>query len=223
LLLVLSRYRESSDDGLTWSDLGIIISANQPYDPNGVSMDIGAGELVTDPTDTYSYIYFPDRLVDGTIIFMSVARASIDELLGDAAHHRTPRFTKYYDGDWNEPGIGGKSSSVLPAELNYAGDANVVHSRYLKRYVAVLDDNHNISYAESRDGISWTSPILLHSTDPNIASGGDAVAVGDGGEPSSLGQRFYVYFTRYGNPSNPDVINPGRSGATVQRLTIMCK
>jgi hypothetical protein len=214
---------KSSDDGLTWSDLGIIISASQPYDPNGVSMDIGNGELVTDPTDTYFYIYFPDRLVDGTVIFMSVARSPIDELLRDAARYRSPRFTKYFDGDWHEPGIGGKSSSVLPSDLDYAGDANVVYSHHLKRYVAVFDDNQNISYAESHDGISWTSPILLHSTDPNIAFGGYAVAVGDGDEPSRLGQRFYIYFTTYGNPSNPNVTNPGWPGASVQRLTIACR
>jgi hypothetical protein len=215
---------KSSDDGLTWSDLGIIISANQPYEPNGDSMDIGEGDLVTDSTETYFYIYFPDRIVNGTSdTFMSVARAPIDELLADAARHRTPRFRKYNDGDWNEPGIGGKSSSVLPSNLDYAGDANVVYSRDLKRYVAVFDDTQNISYAESPDGIGWTSPNLLHSTDPNIAFGGYAVAVGDGDEPSRLGQRFYVYFTMYPNPANPNVTDPGWPGASVQRLTIACR
>jgi hypothetical protein len=162
--------------------------------------------------------------VNGTSdTFMSVARAPIDELLADAARHRTPRFRKYNDGDWNEPGIGGKSSSVLPSNLDYAGDANVVYSRYLKRYVAVFDDTQNISYAESPDGIGWTSPNLLHSTDPNIAFGGYAVAVGDGDEPSRLGQRFYVYFTMYPNPANPNVTDPGWPGASVQRLTIACR
>jgi hypothetical protein len=214
---------KSSDDGLTWSDLGIIVSANQPYDPNGISFDVGDGDLVTDPTETYFYVYFPDRLVDGTIIFMSVARAPIDELLRNAARHRTPRFTKYYNGDWNEPGMGGKSSSVLPAELNYAGDANVAYSRHLKRYAAVFDDTHRISYAESSDGIGWTSPILLYSTDPNIAGASSAVMVGEGDEPSRLGKQFYVYFTLSGNPSNPDVANPGWPGASVQRLTIACR
>jgi hypothetical protein len=215
---------KSSDDGLTWSDLGIIISANQPYQPDSDSFDVGNGGLVMDPTETYFYMYFPDRIVNGTSdTFMSVARAPIDELLRDAAHHRTPRFTKYYNGDWNEPGIGGKSSSVLPASLDYAGDANVVYSRHLKRYVAVFDDTANISYAESPDGICWTSPILLYASDPNIAGAGYAVAVGDGDNPSRLGQRFYIYFTTYGNPSNPNVTNPGWPGASVQRLTIACR
>jgi hypothetical protein len=152
---------------------------------------------------------------------LDINRSTPRHDLEDAARHHTPHFKKYYDGDWHEPGIGGKSSTVLPTELDYAGNADVVYSHYLKRYVAVFDDTANISYAESLDGISWTSPILVYASDPSIAGGGYAVAVGD--EPNRLGKRFYIYYTTYGNPSNPNVTNPGWPGASVQRLTIACR
>jgi hypothetical protein len=96
---------KSSDEGLTWQDLGLVIGGTHPYNANG-HLDIGDGNLVvaTDPVTAqkYFYIYFG---TDTT--YLSVARAPYDELLcaifmaESAKMPATGRFHKYYNGEWN--------------------------------------------------------------------------------------------------------------------------
>jgi len=216
---------KSIDDGLTWTDLGEIIRANQPYTPSVAGYDIGDGNLVVDPSGAYLYIYFPDRIASGrSDTFMSVARAPMRAVL-DAAFGAGPRpaFTKYDHGRWDQPGIGGLSSGVLPGPYpSYAGDPGIAFDDALGRYVAIFDDTQDISWAESPDGIHWADPVLLQKTDPTEASALYAVPVGMGDDPSRLGKTSYVFYTYYPNPTNPMITHPGWQGAQVRRLTIDC-
>jgi hypothetical protein len=210
-LLGLAR---STDGGHSWHDLGEIVEANQPYRRDLEGYDLGISQLVTDPSGTYFYVYFPDWIANGTpnpttVTVMSVARVNIRTLL--AAAFATPAgplpsFFKLYRGTWNQPGINGLSTDLEPGSA--PGDASVTYSAYLRRYVVVSDDTQVIGYGESPDGLTWT-PRTVVVAEPNKVY---ARAVGMGDDPNSLGSHFYIYYTDRANWNT----------ATVGRFPVTC-
>src|SRR5271157_2838245 len=82
----------STDQGMSWTDLGEIIRVNQGYRTDMDGFDIGDANLVISPDGKYFYIYFSDWLANGTthwgtpptITVLSVARATISSVLNDA-------------------------------------------------------------------------------------------------------------------------------------------
>jgi hypothetical protein len=160
----------STDNGMSWTDLGEIIRVNQAYRQDLDGYDIGDPPLVTSPDGKYFYIYFRDWLANGTthwentVTLVSVARAPIAEVLS-AAFGSKPHaalFQKYYAGDWRlEPGIGGYSTDLNP-NAPYSGEVQVAYNADLKRYSMIIGEGALFAYAESPDGLQWTTPVLIH-------------------------------------------------------------
>lgn len=87
----------SSDEGLTWTDIGTIISGQDSPQPGRIS---GEGDCtMTDGGDGYLYAYCLRNSDWQTI----VARAPIED---------PTDWRKYYEGTWSEPGLGGSASAV---------------------------------------------------------------------------------------------------------------
>lgn len=211
----------SLDGGVRWTDLGEVIRPNQPYELDLEGFDIGSPRLVISPEGGYFYLYFPDWIANGTIVpntatVVSVARASIASVLDAASgeHPHAAAFTKYYEGAWTQPGIGGLSTDLNP-NARYAGSPNVAYNSSLNGYSMITDDTQNIAYAESSDGLAWSLPVLLHHDGDSQTSADYAVPIGTGEDPNILGQQFYVFFT-HGSPL-------GWPGNTVRRFTVTCK
>jgi hypothetical protein len=210
----------SMDDGLHWTDLGEIIRPNQPYESDLPGFDIGSPRLVDSPDGQYFYVYFPDWIANGTTqptaTIVSVARAPIASVLeaafGGRPHAAT--FEKYYEGTWNQPGIGGLSTDLNP-NAGYAGSPNVAYDNAFDRYVMIADDTQHLAYAESVDGLIWTLPVLLRQDENSQTSFDYAVPIGIGADPNVLGEQFFVFFT-YGSPQ-------GWPGNTVRRFTVTCQ
>ena len=208
----------SSDKGLHWIDLGEVIRFNQPfsYQGTGAPGAIGDPPLVISPDGKYFYIYFQDWLTSGVFTNISVARAPISGVL-EAAFNHNPHyaapFKKYYQGAWDQSGIGGASTDLAPT-ARYSGGLNVYYSSYLQRYVMLNSDSQNYSYVESPDGLHWTTPIFLGMLGhvPDVA--GYTTAVGLGDDPSILGKEFYVYYTQFRGP--------WPSSQSVKRFTLSC-
>ncbi len=211
----------STDNGLSWIDLGEIIRVNQGYRTDLDGYDIGDPPMVVSPDGKYLYIYFRDWLANGTthwentITNASVARAPIAEVLTAAfgpKPHAAP-FTKYYSRDWRlEPGIGGYSTDLNPT-AGYAGELQVAYNAYLKRYSMIIGEGVLFAYAESPDGLQWSSPVVIHEFQgqPNTY----VMPVGVGDDPHVMGQTFYLFYT-YGGSS-------GWPGNYVGRLTATCQ
>jgi hypothetical protein len=211
---------ESLDGGKTWTDLGEIIRLNQQYNPNLPGFDIGSPRLVASPDGLYFYIYFPDWIANGTdfprATVVSVARVQITALL-EAAFGADPHaaaFEKYYQGAWDQPGIGGLSTDLNP-NARYGGSPNVAFNDALGRYVMIANDTQDIAYAESEDGLSWTLPVLLGRFASGQTSADYAVPIGTGDDPNVLGEQFYVFFT-HGSLQ-------GWPGNSVKRFTVTCQ
>ena len=211
----------STDNGLTWTDLGEIVRINQAYRKDLDGYDIGDPPLAVSPDGKYFYIYFRDWLANGTthwgntITMVSVARAPVAEVFA-AAFGPNPdaaAFQKYYAGDWRlEPGIGGFSTDLNPAAA-YSGELQVAYNADLKRYVMIIGEGVLFAYAESIDGLHWTTPVQIYqfSGQPNTY----VMPVGQGDDPHILGKQFYLFYTYGGSGGWPTNY--------VGRLTVTCQ
>jgi hypothetical protein len=216
---------KSVDEGSTWQDLGLIISGPQPYIAQG-ALDIGDGNLVvaTDPitSQKYFYIFFPEHCwVNSTkfcngFTYLSVARAPYEDLLKTAMEGTTASklFRKYYEGRWDQPGMGGIANELFPTVTGETdGDPQVVWSAYRNRFVAIMDNGQYIAYGESVDGLHWPAMQVILGKSTQTPVYAYANAVGQGADPAILGQTFYSYYTEWptGESWNP---------AEIKRLTI---
>ncbi|QWF84027.1 RICIN domain-containing protein [Amycolatopsis sp. CA-230715] len=116
-------YAVSTDQGHTWAIKGHAITS--PYStkrgdtkafPNQ-TFDYGDGDprLFADPASGYFYLYYGSRIVpkEGTGGsaggLAHVARAPMSGKLAGGT------WSKWYDGAWSQPGLGGKESNMVPA------------------------------------------------------------------------------------------------------------
>jgi hypothetical protein len=210
----------STDQGLSWTDLGEIIRLNQGYRSDMDGFDIGDAPLVVSPDGKYFYIYFRDWLANGTthwgntITLVSVARAHIGAVL-EAAFGAKPHavaFQKYYDGWHLDQGLGGYSQDLNP-NAQYSGELQVAYNSDLQRYQMIIGEGVLVAYSESPDGMNWSLPTLLFEKKDLPTSYVAPVGMGD--DPRILGNQFYIFYT---------VSSPiGWPGNTVNRLTVSCQ
>lgn len=217
----------SWDNGLHWTDLGEVVRPNQSFAPElapGFD-EIGDGPLVLSPDGKYFYFYFPDwPAATTTTTHVSVARVLTDSLLNAAfgsEHPHAVPFEKFYEGNWHlQPGIGGASTDLAPN--GQGGYLDIHYNSALQRYMMIIDNDSTFYYAESGDGLSWTTPVLLGTfADPGNGTGTIApyvTSVGLGDDPSILGKSFYVYYVHLGleNGGLP------RKSDSLRRLTLTC-
>ena len=214
----------SSDEGMSWTDLGEIIRVNQGYRIDIDGFDIGDSNIALSTDGKYFNIYFPDWLANGTthwgntITFASVARAPIASVLSAAFgdHPHAVTFTKFYEGWRFEQGLGGYSRNLNPQQ-SYGGELQVAYNADLKAYQLLMNAGVVVYYADSKDGMNWSPLAVFHDfrQDPDQPSV-YVNFVGTGADPSILGKQFYIFYTRY--PGN----GQGWTGASVHRFTVSC-
>lgn len=142
------------------------------------------------------YVYFSDKLTNGTSVNLGVAQAPVSNVVAAAINHGSVSWQKYYNGSFSQPGIGGVSS---PLEAGNPGNAwmDVAWNSYLNQYVLavvqwVSSSNTYLNLAFSPDGINWSSRTRLET---DAAESFYPTLVGIGPDPKNLGQSFYVYYT----------------------------
>jgi hypothetical protein len=215
----------SSDRGMSWTDLGEIVRVNQGFRTDIDGFDIGDSTLVISPDQKSFYIFFPDWRANGTthwgstVTSVSVARASITELLG-AAFGDKPHavaFQKFYSGWHLDQGLGGYPEDLNP-QTPYGGNLQVAYNAGLQRYQMLINAGVVLYYSESADGMKWSAPQLLYDfhnekDQPSVY----AAFVGMREDPGILGREFYILYTRYPNTG------AGWTGASVNRFTVSCR
>jgi hypothetical protein len=217
----------SRDNGLHWTDLGEVVRPNQSfaYELAPGFDEIGDGPLVMSPDSKYFYFYFPDWPAGTTnTTHVSVARVLVDSLLNAAfgsTHPHAVPFEKFYEGTWNlQPGMGGASTDLNPNwEPQEGGYLDIHYNSALQRYVLIMDNDTTFYYAESVDGLNWTTPASLGTyADGMTTLAPYPRAVGLGDDPHILGKTFYVYYT-FLHDENGGL---PREGNSVRRITLTC-
>ncbi|MEX0611078.1 MAG: PEP-CTERM sorting domain-containing protein [Pirellulales bacterium] len=192
---VLGLAASTDPNGQAFWDLGTIIEPNMPVGQAPWSVDVGGGSFAIH--DGYFNVYYRDYMANATSSELAVARAPLADLVSNSLNGISTPFTKYYNGNWSEPGRGGKSS---PLETGNPANwwSSVSYNEYLDQLVLVSSQwqsggtGPDLYLATSADGVNWSArqPFVLDAGEQMYPT-----IIGTGPDPQRTGQSFYVYYT----------------------------
>jgi hypothetical protein len=166
----------SDDDGLTFHDLGIVLSpAGEPNcgARNGYFAG-GHGDFTVIPDEAGEYLYF---------VFSNYSGGADSEGIGMARMRVEDReapvglVLKYFEGEWSQPGVGGELTPVIGVSRSWAEEDTdalwgpAVHfNEHLGKHVVVMNhaccapgwpqDGLFVSYVEDlARPETWTQPV----------------------------------------------------------------
>ncbi|MCR6672915.1 hypothetical protein [Devosia ginsengisoli] len=151
----------SADEGLTWTDLGTVITGTDLARQDGVT---GEGDCtMVDGFDGYLYGYCLRNSDWQTIVTRAPASAPTD-------------WHKYYEGGWSEPGLGGRAT-----DIGFVGTgAGYLREQGLVAAVATDPWFGGVRLSLSRDKLTFTDlaePLLtIDGSDWNRPADTDLVA-----------------------------------------------
>lgn len=229
------RLAISNNNGETWTDLGPIIYPNDPGTDT-------TNDYLSIPTywvkDGYIYIYYcGDKNIGEARQNLSVARALLTDVLEEAAGISVTTWTKYYNGSFSEPGLGGKASDIIP-NFGFANIESVsgTYSKILNRFIIVFNSQHtyvspnlyivrlnristatinpaNTYLVTTIDGFSFSFPQRIHSTSVGCEH---SSIIGKTTQLGFIEDEFYLI--QYG--SNKHLYTPG-SANFYANLTVL--
>jgi len=187
---------KSIDEGSTWTDLGEIITPNMTpaaLFARNVTHDLGGGAYLI--VGDHFYVYFRDWMMTGDKAEIAVARARVADVVDAAVNHNTVvPWTKYFNGEWTEPGLGGRASPLETPDT-FAAWWDVSYNTYLGRYIMVAFGAPwpatGLYWLDSVDGLSWSNrKLIVGDSNQKIY----VTVAGLGADPEVTGQHFYVYY-----------------------------
>ena len=158
------------DNGVDFVDLGIILSLNmtEADRQNIFRADLGGATFVEKGQELL--MYFKDTLRNGNQIRLSVAKASKGDFISAIAAGQTPVFHKFFNNNFSEPGLGGRSSSIV-SQGPYLRWPSVSYSEELNKFIMVYsvndtswsqqNQNVKLEWMHSNDGVNWSQPQVL--------------------------------------------------------------
>ena len=174
----------STNNGVTWHDMGRVLEARSNSLHAGTTNFYFAGghgdfSSILDGKKEYLYLFFSTYAGEASEQGVAMARmrwSDRDEPGG--------KVRKWYQGQWKEPGLGGKVTPFLPVKADWHGagvDAfwgpSIHWNWYLGQYVILLNravdrqwkqEGIYISYnSEVSDPTGWTAPRKILETPGN--------------------------------------------------------
>ena len=168
----------SDDGGLSWMKLGPAVTSQKSkrWSAYEGQRDKGAGEpgVVAEKGGRYLFLYYSDHSrVQGRGIQICMARTDLEE--GPPV---PGLWRKYHDGEFTEPGLGGKDTVVISGKrIAPDGETLFPHPAYsaaLDLYIMVFNisfwteftgngrlEKSGVYIAFSEDGVEWSFPRLL--------------------------------------------------------------
>lgn len=197
----------STDGGRTFRDLGIVMRSGDPINCSAENGYFASGHgdfsVIVDQNKEWVYFLFGSYGGDVTGQGVSIARMHFSFLSQPVG-----TVWKYFQGDWSEPGLYGRTSPVFPASVSWADretDAfwgpSIHWNTYLQTYVVLLNRSccdtdwpqegvYLTMNADLSDPSGWTEPI-------RIIEGGDwypwFLGAEEGETSSSAGQRTHLF------------------------------
>lgn len=135
----------SYDAGRSFADLGIILTSGAPVDCGARNHFFGGGvgdfSVVFDPASGYFYFLFTHYGGDVSEQGIGAARLPFE-----ARYNPAGTVHKYYQGEWREPGLGGRLTPLFPASNAWQRSdpdslwGPAVHwNSYLERWVMLMN------------------------------------------------------------------------------------
>jgi hypothetical protein len=139
--------------------------------PTDDHLGIGDATIIKDADGRFYFAYFSDlthRANRGVVIGM--ARCPVDSGAAPGS------WKKFHEGNFNEPGLGGREYPVVLPPSSFPSDVFAPHVTYVetaKKYIMTCNvmahadhekqkaEQGGIYYALSDDGIKWSEPQLL--------------------------------------------------------------
>lgn len=206
-----TRLAISRDLGLTWTLVGDILTRALPETKDYVGDNFEAGpadfDFYVDERGGYFYVtswnsFVPKNgPINGFLMFSEVARCAIADKMAPG------KWFKFRDGQWAEPGLGGKASRVGMDRRGLYG--NTIYSEHLGLYlriginIGVTDDrgmppmgfrDHSIYVSVCTDLArqDW-SPAAKLLDDPDNTLFGFTLTDAEGRAGESVGRKLRVY------------------------------
>lgn len=184
----------SADGGSTFKYAGDSIRLDYTVaNPNNP----GGAQYAND--GTYCYIYYKENYC------RAVARCLMSTVLSEAKAGRAPVFKKFYNGAWNEPGMGGRASDNGIGSLVGTGHGDVAWNTYLNKFVYLAVD----SISDGSKLVLLTSPSAtgpwtkFTANNPDGAAGGAlhyatmAPLLGNNDNGQQADNRFYAFCSQH--------------------------
>jgi hypothetical protein len=228
----------SKDDGESWHDLGIVLSAAEPADceaKNGYFAG-GHGDFTVIPDRAGRFLYFFFGNYGGGLAGQGIAmaRMSIGERWAPVG-----AVWKYRDNGWREPGLNGRLTPVFRAQVAWQDEntdafwgPSIHWNSYLGAYVMLMNRAccspgwpQEGVYATFNRDLSrpggWTTPVKIldgFSDEGEALVGWYPQVLGNGpGETDSVaGQRARLYLAG-ASYWEVEFVRPVRNGAERQR------
>lgn len=206
-----TRLAISRDLGLTWTLVGDILTRALPETKDYVGDNLEAGpadfDFYVDERGGYFYVtswnsFVPKNgPINGFLMFAEVARCAIADKLAPG------KWFKFRDGQWAEPGLGGKASRVGMDRRGLYG--NTIYSEHLGKYlriginIGVTDDrgmppmgfrDHSVYVSTCTDLAKqdW-SPAAKLLDDPDNALFGFTLTDADGRGGQTVDRKLRAY------------------------------
>jgi hypothetical protein len=168
----------SWDNGESIADLGVVLDS--PYPPDCAAKNgffaggHGDFSVIPDRRQEYFYFFFTNYSGPREEQGICMARLKWSDRFNPAGN-----VWKYFEGKWEEPGLGGRCTPVFPARVEWQradtdsfwGPA-VHYNTYLRRYVMLLNrsccepgwpqEGIYVSFSTGGlDSADWTEPVKL--------------------------------------------------------------
>lgn len=200
----------SRDGGKSFQDLGLVLTSGDPPDCSAQNGFFAGGHgdfsVILDRERRYFYFLFGNYGGNASGQGVGIARLAFED-----------RFTpvgavwKYYNGEWKEPGLGGRVTPIFPvgtawqrADANAFWGPSVHWNSYLETYVVLL--NHAcceprwpaagifISFnPDISNPLGWTTPKKLMDHPPGYYPQVLGILPGETDTVAGQVARFYVH------------------------------
>lgn len=135
----------SLDGGRTITELGIVLETGEALDCNTKNEYFAGGHgdfsVVFDRNQGYFYFFFTNYSGPDDQQGIVTARLAYTDRF-----HPAGAVWKYFEGEWGEPGIGGRMTPIYPATVNWQREntdsfwgPSVHWNTYLQKYVMLLN------------------------------------------------------------------------------------
>ena len=191
----------SENDGRTWRFLGEIFRPELPYEQfrgcrDAVNASFGQFVIARTEGRRYFYSYSLDHS-DSCSTDYAVFRAPVGEVVRAARKGRVTTWSKFFDGAFAEPALGGRFTDILPGAQT-RGFA-VTYNTYLGRYLFIYPHRYpggpywQWRLAESADGVHWSPPAPVGPATPGERYAPSVIS--PGAKPQTSRREFWLYYT----------------------------